>query len=131
MGGRKKGTPNKVNRTLAEKAAELGCDPFEILCHFAMNNFRALGYSRKDSIDPKLRKSAAADAAEYLYPKRRAIEMTGQDGSPIQMYMAMTEEERAARKRALETLLNPGGSSLTPAAPSPFPDEGGSTNDPS
>jgi len=91
-GGRTKGTPNKTKLPLEEKARELGCDPFEILCRFALGDWKGLGYEKeftfsptqkgevveKPIIPPELRQKAAAEAAQYLYPKRKAIEHSGE-----------------------------------------------------
>jgi hypothetical protein len=91
-GGRAKGTPNKSALPLMEKAKELGCDPFEILCLFALGDWKALGYKEghtftptqkgevieRPLITPELRSKAASEAAQYLYPKRKAIEHSGE-----------------------------------------------------
>lgn len=88
--GRKKGTPNKRTQVLQEKAEALGVDPFEILLLFAAGRWEALGYTEKqkvvmvtqsgmevfdDVIDAELRQKSAADACQYLFPKRKAIDM--------------------------------------------------------
>lgn len=89
-GGREKGTPNKTTQELHDLARELDCDPFKILLLFAKRDYAALGlpeYTMKvvgrgeDSIEieeltisPELQQKSAKDAAEYLYPKRKAIE---------------------------------------------------------
>lgn len=92
--GRKKGTPNKDTRTLQEKAAALGCDPFEVLIYFAKGDWEALGYKNSERvvstsengvttapvISAELRQKSAKDACEYLYPKRKAVEVSGPDG---------------------------------------------------
>lgn len=98
IGGRKKGTPNKKTQALLEKAKELGVDPFEILLLFAKGDWKALGYDSpekviavtkdgqevfSDRITAELRQKSAKDAAEYLYAKRKALEVTGEDGGPL------------------------------------------------
>lgn len=107
-GGRKKGAKNKITIALEEglheKAKRLGVDPFEVLCLFAKGDHKAL--DEPFPIDPRLRLRAAGEAAEYLYPKRRAIEMTGKDGSPISLAMAMDPAERLAKLAQLAELLN-------------------------
>lgn len=89
-GGRKKGDPNKKTEVLQDKAKELGIDPFEILLHFANGDWEALGYKESfeykytpsgarymvDVIPAELRCKAAADACQYLHPKRKAIDHT-------------------------------------------------------
>lgn len=86
-GGRKKGTPNRDRAPVIQKARELGIDPFEVLLLFAAGDWQRLGYEAekiikysKDvqneeyTIDPAVRMKAAAEACQYLYPKRKAIQ---------------------------------------------------------
>lgn len=86
---RPKGSPNARTVQLHEIAEKLGCNPFEVLIHFAKGDFDALGYEKhqikvtKDggtemelTISPELRQRSAKDACEYLYPKRKALEHT-------------------------------------------------------
>lgn len=85
--GRPKGIPNKRTTDLIELSTKLGCNPFEVLIHFAKGDFEALGYEKhrirvtKDggtemelTISPELRQRSAKDACEYLFPKRKAVE---------------------------------------------------------
>lgn len=88
--GRKPGTPNKDTLDLHQIAHELGVHPFKILLHFAAGNWKELGYEAEMDvkytqqglpfgirvIQPEVRMKAAAQAAEYLYPKRKALEVT-------------------------------------------------------
>lgn len=93
-GGRAKGTPNKSTQSLMEKCERLGCDPFEILLRFAMGDWKGLGYEAQqalkqvteggehiyeDVIPPELRQKSAKEASEYLYPKRKAVEISGDE----------------------------------------------------
>jgi len=105
FGGRKKGTPNRDTQTLAEKAKEIGADPFETLILFAKGDWSALGYDseyqikvtkggetvNEFTISPELRKSAASDACQYLYPKRKALEVTGAEGQPLSFVQLVKE----------------------------------------
>lgn len=92
--GRKKGTPNKTTQSLMEKCEKLGCDPFEILLRFAMGDWQGLGYESRqelkytsedgsavyeDVISPELRQKSAKEASEYLYPKRKAVELSSDE----------------------------------------------------
>lgn len=91
-GGRAKGTPNRTALPLQQLAEKLGCNPFEILCRFAIGDAKGLGYSsdiilkhnqKGDTVEqpliaPELRVKAASEAAQYLYPKRKAIEHSGE-----------------------------------------------------
>jgi hypothetical protein len=92
FGGRAKGTPNKTSLPLKELAEKLNCNPFEILLRFAMGDAKGLGYAidtvgqttpkgeiiEKPLISPEMRIKAASEAAQYLYPKRKAIEHSGE-----------------------------------------------------
>lgn len=80
-GGRKKGCPNKKTQELRECAERLGVNPFEVLLLFAEGNWKALGYNRS-VIAPPVRARAAAEACQYLHPKRKAIEHSGEIKSP-------------------------------------------------
>lgn len=87
-GGRAKGTPNKPSQTLIDKAKELDCDPFEILILFAKGDWKALGYDSRtvtkytkngqsyevDTVTAEQRLNGAAQACQYLHPKRKALE---------------------------------------------------------
>ena len=87
MGGRQKGTPNKATQTARDLVDRLGCDPLEILFHFANNNWAALGYAApteeratKDGIvdvpiiTTEMRLRAAMAAADYVHPRRKPME---------------------------------------------------------
>lgn len=88
--GRKKNSINKDSIPLLEKAKELNIDPFEILLHFAAGDWEKLGYESKTitiygahnvtneefTIQPGIRAKAAAEACQYLYPKRKSIEFS-------------------------------------------------------
>lgn len=75
-----------------EKARELRVDPFEILLLFAKGDWKALGYpSEWDDkisndvlyqvriIEPRDRIVAAKEACKYIYPQRKAIDLTTDD----------------------------------------------------
>lgn len=64
--GRKKGTPNHFTQSLYEKCAEAGVDPFMVF----------IDMIRDPSIDPHLKLKAATEAAKYLYPTRKAVEVS-------------------------------------------------------
>lgn len=119
FGGRTKGTPNKKTQALLDRAKELGIDPFEILLYAAGNKWARLGYCsgtlrRKgddgktytvDRIPLELRIIAAKEACQYIYPKRKAIEISTDEKNPIGAYLLMTVEERAIKRAELEAEL--------------------------
>lgn len=75
-GGRKKGTPNKKSQALMDRLKSLGCDPIEDMALVAKE--------AKTEGDWNLLLSASKELAQYVYPKRKAVEVTGEDGGPIQ-----------------------------------------------
>ena len=102
-GGRSKGTPNKRTSRLPDAQAiaeRLGINPLEILLHFAANNWKALGYESGTKyvpcptgsllvarIEVSDRVAAARSASEYLFPKRRAVELSDPEGNnPFQTF---------------------------------------------
>lgn len=107
-GGRKKGTPNKSTGTLAERIRLSGCDPFAVLADIAAGQLNCgvcrgegktkyqAGFDKlslrtcqscygsgKERISPAERSRAAAELAQYLEPKRKAIELSGSGGGPV------------------------------------------------
>jgi len=88
--GRKKGTINKKSQALADRAAELGIDPFEILLFYAAGDYEKLGCSEfvvktspdgstweEEAIPHQLRQKSAKDVAEYIHPKLKSVEISG------------------------------------------------------
>lgn len=71
--GRAKGTPNKKTEMLMEICERMKCNPFEGLVKLA-----------QESEDEGIRLGAYKEVCSYLYPKRKAIEVSGPDGGPIQ-----------------------------------------------
>lgn len=101
-GGRQKGTPNKDGVPLMQKAQELGIDPFEVLLRFAAGDWKTLGYDaekfvagvneygswEKHTIDPAVRMKAASEACNYLFPKKKAIEHSGEAANMLAQTLA-------------------------------------------
>lgn len=120
--GRPKGSPNKTVLDVRTKAEELGVDPFEILLLFAKGDWASLGYkseqyickSGKDgdafafTIDPSVRAKCASEATQYLFAKRKALEVTNNNALD-----GMTPEQKLEAMRhaveMLETKLKHGG----------------------
>lgn len=69
-GGRPKGAPNKKTLALEEICAKHGVDVFE-----------ALVLIIKEESDKLLRFQAIKEAAQYLYPKRKALEVSNNEES--------------------------------------------------
>jgi hypothetical protein len=111
--GRPAGSPNKRTEELFHLADKHDCDPFEILILFAKGDYESLGYPQtktittKDgstfeewTISPELRQKSARDAAEYLYPKRKAIEHTGKDGEKLPTFEDYIKGLNGAKEKA-------------------------------
>lgn len=92
--GRKKGSKNKRTKELLMRAQEFGIDPFDCLMHIVNGDWKALGYDsptkvvetengvfHTDIIELKDRLIAAKEACSYLYPKKRAVEVTPGEGT--------------------------------------------------
>ncbi len=72
-GGRAAGTPNRKTLEVAERLAELKCDPIEGMARIATD----------EKNPPELRGRMFAELAQYVYPKRKAIEHSGPGGADI------------------------------------------------
>ena len=67
-GGRRKGSRNRRTVEVAERLAELDCDPFEGMVRIAMD----------ESAPIEVRARMHAELAQYVAPKRKAVEVTGE-----------------------------------------------------
>ena len=74
-GGRTAGTPNKDTSRLMELLSKKypKWDPVIAMAEVANGN----------KADEGLRFAAAKEVAQYVYPKRKAIEHSGKDGTPL------------------------------------------------
>lgn len=112
--GKPKGAISLLTRKVAETAARLGIDPFEVLLRFASGDWKALGYDKekfiagrneygiwkKWTIDPSVRIQAAKEAAQYILPKLRSIEQVKHN-----LLEGMSPEQRLeAMKHAVAVL---------------------------
>lgn len=107
--GRKKGGLNKRTEEARALAERLGFNPLELLAHFAMGNWEALGYPgptktivtaegsfEVDRIDEALRQKSAKDAIPFIYPQLKSVEVAGDANSFqsfAQMIAALVKEE--------------------------------------
>jgi hypothetical protein len=71
--GRKKGVPNKATLDIQARLAALGCDPIAGMALIAMDTASPL----------ELRGRMYSELAQYVAPKRKAVEMSGPDGGPV------------------------------------------------
>lgn len=84
-GGRQKGTPNKVTRDLFAKLEEKSFDPWAEMIEIA-----------RDMNHPD-RTTAIKEMLQYIYPKRKAVEVSGSMDLRVQQeldaLMGLSEEE--------------------------------------
>ena len=77
--GRKKGTPNKrttkAAKTIQETIDRIGCDPLEAMLEIAIQ--------AKNEGDLSLSLSAYKELAQYVAPKRKAVEVSGDVDNPL------------------------------------------------
>ena len=100
--GRRRGTPNKDTSEFARLVDELECSPAEILIGLAMGMVVELGYMTVEELEEpggqdasgmwrksgreralecipaELRAQCAGKLCEFLYPKRKAVEISGE-----------------------------------------------------
>jgi len=76
-GGRAAGTPNRKTEEVAELLESLGCNPIAGMAAIALN----------PKNPPELRGRMYAELAQYVYPKRKAVEYSGLDGETLVVYV--------------------------------------------
>jgi hypothetical protein len=72
-GGRTAGTPNKRTQDVIERLAALNCDPIEGMARIAMDEANA----------PELRGRMFSELAQYVAPKRKAVEHSGEGAGEL------------------------------------------------
>ncbi len=78
--GRPKGSENKATVEVRESLERIGCDPIEGMARVAMNDTEALGLAEGETIPVTLRARMFEALAQYVAPKRRATELTIDQG---------------------------------------------------
>lgn len=84
-GGRTKNTPNKATLAFVARMDELreqGLEVCPIRVLMELASARKLT-GENLSVDPSVRVRAAGELCSYIYPKRKAVEISGTDGTPI------------------------------------------------
>ncbi len=76
-GGRKKGPPNKRTQEVIDKLAALDCDPIAGMAKIALD----------EKNTPELRGRMFSELSQYIAPKRKAIEHSGESGEPVTFIM--------------------------------------------
>lgn len=72
-GGRQKGTPNKKTVALTDLLEKISCDPAAKLA------------SLLPKLKPDMQAKVLLELMEYIYPKRKAVEVSGVDGEAIEI----------------------------------------------
>ena len=83
--GRKKGTQNKRNvlrQEIFDKIVEKHGDPLEALAEMAFD----------PNNDLMVRKDCLKEVVQYGHAKKKAIEISGPDGGPIEMRLELIEQ---------------------------------------
>ena len=82
--GRPKGSLGEKTKAVQAKLDELGCDPIEALANISMDN----------SNTPELRFQANKELAQYVAPKRKAIEMDASVDGGLKVNVVQFAEEK-------------------------------------
>jgi hypothetical protein len=88
--GRPKGALNKRTRDVIEKLAALHCDPIEGMARLAMDKANP----------PELRGRMFAELAQYIAPKRKAVEHSA-DGATLEELLLKLDAEHVDGAAAL------------------------------
>lgn len=81
-GGRRAGTPNKRTLELVDKLLDLGVDPIEGMARLAMD----------PNNTPELRGRMYAELAQYVAPKRKAVEHSRNEEQPITFNLSLRSD---------------------------------------
>lgn len=113
-GGRQKGTPNKRSTKAMKLAEELGVDPLKVILLFVKGDWEALGLDEfemkvtKDgsfpvrTITADMRLNAARDAAKYIYPQLKALELSVDSDEDDPQQITGIRIDLEERKRAIK-----------------------------
>lgn len=85
--GRKKGTPNHKTQHLMNICEKEGIDPFQALCQIAKESIKT---------NPERAISALKEVCQYVYPKRKALEIELSDEELIDLAKERLDEVRAS-----------------------------------
>jgi hypothetical protein len=77
-GGRTAGTPNRRTAEVAARLEELDCDPIEGMARLAMDQANP----------PELRGRMYAELAQYIAPKRKALDLGAHPGQKVLINLA-------------------------------------------
>ena len=81
-GGRLLGTPNKKTTEIQTMLAKMGCDPIQGMALLAMDA----------SNTPELRGRMYAELAQYVAPKRKAVDHSRNEEQPITFNLSLRSD---------------------------------------
>lgn len=84
-GGRVAGTMNRRTADIVERLAQLGCDPIEGMAALAMDTNNT----------PELRGRMYSELAQYVAPKRRALDMATAAAAPVSIRIGIPMKPEA------------------------------------
>jgi hypothetical protein len=94
-GGRIAGTPNRKTAEVLDLLDSLSCNPIEGMARIATN----------EKHTPELRGRMYAELAQYVYPKRKSVELAGDKENPLQLQvLSAAETLRQRRQERLEAM---------------------------
>jgi hypothetical protein len=90
------GAPNKRTAEVEERLGALGCDPIEGMARIAMDATNA----------PELRGRMFAELAQYVSPKRKAVEHSATDGGSFQFsWLPATDPRELSSAELVDQVL--------------------------
>lgn len=94
-GGRKAGTPNKRSLEVAERLADMGIDPIERLALIAQMAEQDAQAAEDGARLPHLQlaKDCYKELAQYVAPKRKAVEHSGSIGISHEQALAALDDQ--------------------------------------
>ena len=104
--GRPKGSLNKKSEHIFELCEKNNFDPVERLIYFAMGDWKKLGLDSKYiekqgyqgvivqelSVSIEIMKDATKDLMSFMYPKRKAVELSGDQATSQPIVLAYSKE---------------------------------------
>ena len=132
IGGRQKGTPNKISGTIKYRLQQLGCDPIRFLAKVVNNDVqcgvcRGTGItafqpqhgdepgkrlcqscwgSKLERLSPKERAWAAGELLQYCESKLKQVDHTSSDGSNRPIWVVNVAQE-VKQPQAIDTKAHP------------------------
>lgn len=75
----RKGAKSKFNQDVEATAKRLKIDIFEVILLYAKGDWKELDLFNQNSISPEMQLQAAIQAAKYLYPQKRSVEISNKE----------------------------------------------------